>query len=193
MNLSPEYLRYIKTPAWQKKRSLRLAIDNYTCQHPKCGSKRDLDVHHITYRSFGDENVYTDLITLCRKHHDEVEKNKKEAPLTEREKKVIATRILTLDFCYMNQENDYSGGGNINLCKNDEIRPLLYNFLRERGNDGSMLMVKMVNDFFRDKRYEVMEKIFLTNTSITAWEMHEQTGFKYNMVDKWLKAKRRTK
>lgn len=188
VNISQEYKKYLKSPAWQKKRNARLVFDDFTCQ--KCGAKKDLDVHHLTYRSIYDENVCRDLVTLCRKCHEEVEQNKKEAPLTEHEKFVIATRRLTMDFCYMNLQNDYSGGGNVNLCKNDVIRPLLYKFLRERGNDGSMVMVKMVNDFFRDKRYEIMEKIYTENKGITAWEMYKQTGFKHLMCDKFLQRKR---
>jgi hypothetical protein len=51
-----------------------LAIDNFTCQ--RCGSKQDVQVHHLTYENFGDEDVYNDLITLCKRCHEDVEREK---------------------------------------------------------------------------------------------------------------------
>jgi hypothetical protein len=70
-----EYKDYLKTDIWYDLRKARLAIDNYTCQY--CGSnllpdpsKRDIGhVHHLHYRSLQNENVRTDLVSLCRNCH----------------------------------------------------------------------------------------------------------------------------
>jgi uncharacterized protein YnzC (UPF0291/DUF896 family) len=72
--LSKSYYDYIESQAWQAKRSKRLMIDNLTCQ--RCGSKKDVQVHHLTYENFGNEDVYNDLITLCKRCHEDVEREK---------------------------------------------------------------------------------------------------------------------
>ena len=55
---------YYKSPGWAAKRNERLRIDGYKCA--KCGFTRALEVHHINYERFGDEDVGRDLITLCK-------------------------------------------------------------------------------------------------------------------------------
>ena len=44
--------------------------DNYECQH--CKSKNDLHTHHILPRSKGGSNTLKNLITLCKKCHDDL-------------------------------------------------------------------------------------------------------------------------
>ena len=73
--ISNEYAEYLKTPEWQAKRNERLRIDNYTCQ--RCGGKRNLQVHHLTYANIGCEDVYNDLITMCEACHDDIESEKR--------------------------------------------------------------------------------------------------------------------
>lgn len=75
--LNDRYMKYIKeSKEWQDKRSERLKIDNYTCQ--RCGSKRNLQVHHLTYANFGHEDVHNDLITMCKNCHEDIEREKRE-------------------------------------------------------------------------------------------------------------------
>lgn len=67
-----EYKEYLESPAWACLRVQRLKLDNYTCQG--CGKKQDkntepLQVHHITYRNIGHEDVYIDLVCLCSSCH----------------------------------------------------------------------------------------------------------------------------
>ena len=65
--LSKEYLDYIKSKTWKKKRQKRLDIDNHTCQD--CGvASQSLDVHHKTYKRFKRERM-SDLVSLCRDCH----------------------------------------------------------------------------------------------------------------------------
>ena len=191
-----QYDEYLKSPQWQAKRSERLKMDNYTCQ--RCGYRKDIncyswfEIHHLTYKNVGNEDVARDLITLCPECHKEVEAGKGAytyknliAKYREKLKELVAEK-----FCVLHKRDDISGGGDIDLCKNEVIRPLLEEYQKSQGLDDIGENVKQVNDYFRDKRYEVMEKIFAKNPTISAWKMHEITGFKYQMVDKWLKRKK---
>ena len=188
--MNEQYLKYLQSEAWRRKRIARLDFDHNECTI--CGNKRNLDVHHVNYDNIFKEDIYRDLRTLCRDCHEKIEKEKRKTPPTETQKAYVATQAMTFDFCVINEKNDLSAGGNIDLCKNDVIRPMLYKFLRERGNNAQLMSVKQVNDYFRDKRYEVMEALFAENPTISAWQMSEKTGFKYQMVDRFLKRKRRS-
>lgn len=71
---------YYKSQNWAIKRNKRLQVDGYKCA--KCGFTRSLEVHHINYERLFNEDVYSDLITLCKKCHKEIELQKKlENPL----------------------------------------------------------------------------------------------------------------
>lgn len=64
-----EYKEYLQSEDWRQIRVTRLRADNFTCQ--KCGSKQNLQVHHLTYERVGCECI-KDLITLCKDCHSEV-------------------------------------------------------------------------------------------------------------------------
>ena len=68
--IAMEYREYLKTDTWNEKRKARLKIDGHRCQ--MCGSSHCLEVHHITYRNKGHENVWKDLVTLCAGCHEKV-------------------------------------------------------------------------------------------------------------------------
>ena len=42
-----------------------------------CGSRRELHLHHISYRSEGVDHSPHNLITLCRHHHEVVHSDKR--------------------------------------------------------------------------------------------------------------------
>lgn len=65
----PIYTKYINSEAWREKRKDRLQIDGNKCR--TCLSKERLEVHHVTYERFGNENL-DDLITLCRDCHEAI-------------------------------------------------------------------------------------------------------------------------
>lgn len=70
--INAEYLEYLKTDVWKEKARQRLEIDKYKCQGCGCeGTQTNpLNVHHFGYREkLGNENVYTDLVSLCRSCH----------------------------------------------------------------------------------------------------------------------------
>lgn len=62
-----EYGQYLRSPAWQAKRTERLRIDGFRCM--KCRTSKRLEVHHLTYDRLGDEDVHRDLATLCHDDH----------------------------------------------------------------------------------------------------------------------------
>lgn len=76
-----EYMSLYKTPEWQKKKSLILVRDNFTCK--ECGATdKMLHVHHIRYLEDKKPWEYPDymLVTLCEechaKFHDSIYKGK---------------------------------------------------------------------------------------------------------------------
>lgn len=68
------YLDYLTSEKWKTKVKARLSIDGYTCQ--QCGSRgtptNRLEIHHFHYRTVGNENVFTDLVTLCSNCHKNI-------------------------------------------------------------------------------------------------------------------------
>ena len=65
--LSESYLDYMRSEEWAKKNMLRLKFDDYRCKN--CGCKNNLEVHHKSYDNIYNEDIKTDLITLCHKCH----------------------------------------------------------------------------------------------------------------------------
>lgn len=65
-----QYQEYLKTSWWQKVRVERLKIDGYKCAC--CGTEKNLQVHHTDYsKGWFHEDPRQDLITLCKKCHEE--------------------------------------------------------------------------------------------------------------------------
>ncbi len=84
---------YLQSAEWQFKRQMALQRDHFTCQ--KCGTAKNLNVHHLTYANFGREKI-DGLITLCKTCHEETHENDlKETATTEPTNvRSIAERIL---------------------------------------------------------------------------------------------------
>jgi len=184
-----EYASYLQTARWVELRTMRLNKDCFTCQ--RCGSRRDLQVHHINYeRVGGSEDVDRDLITLCRKCHEEVEANKRQMVhafrFVERSRQEVIARWAVLDFCLTRQREDYSSGGGKNYCRLDVIKPDLRSWLDSI--DRSLTMYpKICQDFFAARRYQI-----ILNQSIigkTAAEIENETQFSRTMIDKVLSDK----
>ena len=56
---------------WREKRLERLGIDGYRCFI--CGTESSiLQVHHIHYNSFKNEDASKDLVTLCKRCHENI-------------------------------------------------------------------------------------------------------------------------
>lgn len=67
----PDYDTYIASAAWRRKCDRYWAGAGRRCHWPGCRSKRNLQVHHMTYDHFGRERM-RELVGLCRPHHDEI-------------------------------------------------------------------------------------------------------------------------
>ncbi len=46
-----------------------LERDDYWCQAPACSARRNLEAHHIVYRSHSGSDTADNLVTLCHRHH----------------------------------------------------------------------------------------------------------------------------
>ena len=69
INDDKEYEEYINSDEWKELREIILNRDNYSCVY--CGSKNDLEVHHLTYKNFKNE-FNAELATLCHFHHSQI-------------------------------------------------------------------------------------------------------------------------
>ena len=69
--LDQRYYEYLNSPEWKKIAYKRMEIDNFICQG--CGSKGNslnvLQVHHLSYQNIYHEDIYHDLVTVCRSCH----------------------------------------------------------------------------------------------------------------------------
>lgn len=69
------YKMYIHSESWEIKKRERSKIDGGKCV--MCGrtekhTRHGLQCHHVTYDRLGDENVLTDLVTLCGSCHKKI-------------------------------------------------------------------------------------------------------------------------
>ena len=66
-----QYYEYLRSPEWDRLRKRVFKRDRYQCT--KCGSRRKLQAHHLTYKRVFHEWL-SDLITVCRKCHKKIHK-----------------------------------------------------------------------------------------------------------------------
>lgn len=77
MKHSTEYEKYIRSETWAKKKLERLEIDNYCCAmcgKPESACKNGLQLHHISYKNLGREDVWTETVCLCGRCHKLIHK-----------------------------------------------------------------------------------------------------------------------
>ena len=68
------YKAFLKTDYWKAVRVKVFLRDSKTCQ--RCGSKKKLEAHHLTYKHHRNEMKHLeDLITLCRDCHKKEHNN----------------------------------------------------------------------------------------------------------------------
>ena len=71
---STTYQDYISSEAWKVKRQERLTLDAGLCVVCKAPAE---SVHHLTYVHLGDEDVRTELVSVCaacHHHFDDLER-----------------------------------------------------------------------------------------------------------------------
>jgi hypothetical protein len=56
------------SPAWQRRYRI-FERDGWRCRVPGCSSRRNLQVHHIVFRSRGGGGEDDNLVTVCVTHH----------------------------------------------------------------------------------------------------------------------------
>lgn len=67
------YAEKLRDPRWQKKRLQVLEAAQFTCQ--SCGAKdQELHVHHPAYRKGADPWDYDNLVCLCARCHESIER-----------------------------------------------------------------------------------------------------------------------
>lgn len=143
------YHEYLQSDDWKHKRDRRVAADG-ECQI--CGRPFDLEVHHKTYANVPYENA-EDLITLCRSCHAKVEKQKRYAGA---DSTAIINHMLAKQFCIDNQQLDYSAKGNLDFCNLEVAKRHFYPFLKQHGGDIFRGGVSDVQNYFRDRRYQII-------------------------------------
>ena len=67
-----DYEAYLRSPEWEAKKAEYRANPRLPQACVVCGNRR-VDLHHRTYLRVGRERL-TDLVPLCRDHHDEAHK-----------------------------------------------------------------------------------------------------------------------
>jgi 5-methylcytosine-specific restriction endonuclease McrA len=71
MNLSAEYRQYLLSEKWRYKRIRVIWRDGAACRY--CGSRKYIEVHHLTYKNFGNEPLEY-LISACKSCHKKIHK-----------------------------------------------------------------------------------------------------------------------
>jgi hypothetical protein len=67
-----EYQRYITSDAWRQRSTARLDLDGRRCQAQLHGCEgRATQVHHWTYRHFGNEPLF-ELVSVCKTCHEQI-------------------------------------------------------------------------------------------------------------------------
>lgn len=61
------YLAYLNSADWRSKRNKAIRKARFRCQ--RCGEKRDLQAHHLTYDRLGHE-LASDIEVVCRTCHE---------------------------------------------------------------------------------------------------------------------------
>lgn len=73
-----QYAEYMRSPAWRQLRQQALKVAGHRCQ--KCGVSKwsaILEVHHLTYERFKQENL-SDLIVLCENCHKDADAERRQ-------------------------------------------------------------------------------------------------------------------
>ena len=84
-----EYRKYITSDAWKQKRKTYFESNMYKTYAEGreagkfvcwCCAKDDnsLQLHHRTYKRFGNENISVDLVPVCQECHSNIHKLEKE-------------------------------------------------------------------------------------------------------------------
>lgn len=170
--ITDDYKEYLNSPQWAKIRNKVLQRDDFKCSI--CGSYRGLQVHHLNYNHFkNEENYLEDLMTLCNKCHEEIENKKKEQDsnncyceqkqeefnryqLEKEERERLYQKNFEI-FMIDNKNNDISSNGKYDFCN----LPFLKKYITE--NYGEEFYVNLrktdISNYFGGKRNIIIAKM----------------------------------
>lgn len=66
------YDEYMRSDAWKDKCEQRKKLDGYrccVCGRPELICREGLQIHHLNYDNVGEENIFTDIVSLCGTCH----------------------------------------------------------------------------------------------------------------------------
>lgn len=185
------YVRYLQSDAWKKIRAIRLKIDRNKCA--VCGRPFDLQVHHLTYEHIFMEDPFTDLVTLCKQHHEHLE-SMRDSPLFEIANDRVRirqeynnrayTKRLAHQFCIEHANEDRSRGGSKDYCKTDVVQAELFPYLA-RHHSPERHGTSIVTEYFRNRRYEII--LDMMRRGYPQFEIYKRTLFNRNMISKVFK------
>lgn len=179
--LDQTYEEYMRSDAWKKVRLRRIRMDGYRCHRCyKRFAESELQVHHLTYARFGNENFRTDLVTLCKACHAEVEQSKADA------KENAYSRLQKLtewteQFCHFARYYDRLSGGTMNLCDLGDIRYLAGCY----GNVPLNFAPSRVLEHFRSQRWLLIHRAMLEGYSTA--QMARLWNMDYHYANKRVK------
>ena len=109
--MSINYYEYLESKEWKAKRQEAFAYYGERCS--LCGKKKNLQVHHIHYKSLGNEDV-KDLTILCGGCHVAFEKRRKrkikKRPRSNPKHEMKSDRAMIMKEMSRVKERLYSGG-----------------------------------------------------------------------------------
>jgi len=175
------YSEYLQSEHWQKIRAERLKIDDYKCQ--KCGRPLDLQVHHLNYDNLGNEDIYSDLITLCKYCHHRIEQQKNDYKNDHHNARKRHHDLIN-EFIALYEDEDLSniGKGKLNLCNQNVSRPLLQKFLLSNGDISSPHGVSDVIAYFAKKRHQII--LDFVEKGYPEYICYQRTLFSKSMIHK---------
>ena len=145
----------------------------------------DLQVHHLSYDHVGDEDVYNDLITLCKYCHQSIEEQKKDFQNTKykySEEQYMLARRMELCFCEEVKDKDITQGGPLNMMNRDVEREEWSKWLRRNHIAERDLRTTTVNDYFRNIRIKIILEMSEGGAPVDAILAR---GISYNMIRKY--------
>lgn len=173
----------MKSETWRSIRDKRIAIDDFRCV--RCGSAKNLVVHHIRYPAYyGEEDVENDLVTLCDQCHEHIhgidierkiarEKEreewqkqrdeylkKKEEQYEARLKRLSQLNEMFVEYVKSNYE-DICFGGDVNLCDATSLKPIREMFEKTFCNTDEYVSAGSVLEEYRklaDAKFLVMKE-----------------------------------
>lgn len=96
-----DYQSYLASPYWQKTKQRYLKANQPRYCYI-CDTRKNLNLHHETYERLGVEDVFSDLVCLCRPCHHAVH-FQEDGTLTPKTKKALQERRKLLRKRYILQ------------------------------------------------------------------------------------------